>query len=126
VGGAYLFEKLRGRAEKEVIGGRRLRQVATNNNSEGPRLEPRLEPRLRPTKGVRPNSSQKRSKLDAGSVRTLRDCPESIRPVRGLKDDFQEIGGLRYTLIFKTLRTTLLILLVIVRVGAVGAGYIKR
>ena len=61
VGGAYLSEKSRGKAEKEVIGGRRLQQVATNNNSEGPRLEPRLELRLelrlRPTKGVRPNSS---------------------------------------------------------------------
>jgi len=64
--------------------------------------------------------------LDAGSVRTLRGCLEGIRPVRGLKDDFQEIGGLRYTLIFKTLRTTLLILLVIVRVGAVRAGYIEK
>jgi len=64
--------------------------------------------------------------LDASSVRTLRDCLESIRPVRGLKDDFQEIGSLRYTLIFKTLRTTLLILLVIVRVGAVGAGYVEK
>jgi len=129
VGGAYLFEKLRGKAEKEV-GEQRLQQVATNNNGKGPRLEPRLELRLHPTKRVcssyRPNSSQKRSKLDASSVRTLRDCPESIRPVRGLKDDFQEIGGLRYALIFETLRTTLLILLVIVRVGAVRAGYIKR
>jgi len=47
VGGAYLFEKLRGKAEKEV-GGRRLRQVATNDDGEGLRLEPRL----RPTKGV--------------------------------------------------------------------------
>jgi len=60
VGGAYLFEKLRGKAEKEV-GGRRLRQVATNNNGEGLRLEPRLELRLHPIKGVcssyRPNSS---------------------------------------------------------------------
>ena len=64
--------------------------------------------------------------MDASSVRTLRDCLESIRPVRGLKDDFQEIGSLRYTLIFKTLRTTLLILLVIVRVGAVGAGYVEK
>jgi len=51
VGGAYLFEKLRGKAEKEV-GGRRLRQVATNNDGEGLRLELRLELRLRPTKGV--------------------------------------------------------------------------
>jgi len=64
--------------------------------------------------------------LDASSVRTLRDCPESIGPVRGLKDDFQEIGGLRYALIFETLRTTLLILLAIVRVGALGAGYVER
>jgi len=64
--------------------------------------------------------------LDAGSVRTLRGCLEGIGLVRGLKDNFQEIGSLRYTLIFKTLRTTLLILLVIVRVGAIGAGYIKR
>jgi len=87
VGGAYLFEKSRGKAEKEV-GGRRLRQVATDDDGEGPRLEPRLEPRLRPTKGVRPNSSRKRSKLDAGSVRTLRGCLEGIGPVRGLKDDF--------------------------------------
>ena len=64
--------------------------------------------------------------MDAGSVRTLWDCLEGIRLVRGLKDDFQEIGSLRYTLIFKTLRTTLLILLVIVRVGVVGAGYIEK
>jgi len=61
VGGAYLFEKLRGKAEKEV-GGRRLRQVATNNDGEGLRLELklelRLELRLRPTKGVcKSNSS---------------------------------------------------------------------
>jgi len=108
------------------VGGRRLRQVATNDDGE----EPRLEPRLRPTKGVcsgyRPNSSQKRSKLDAGSVRTLRDCLEGIGPVGGLKDDFQEIGGLGYALIFETLRTTLLILLAIVRVGALGAGYVER
>jgi len=94
VGGAYLFEKLRGKAEKEV-GGRRLRQVAANNDGEGLRLELRLELRLRPTKGVcksnsgyGPNSSWKRSKLDAGSVRMLWDCLESIGPVRGLKDDF--------------------------------------
>jgi len=122
VGGAYLFEKSRGKAEKEVMGGRRLRQVATDDDGEGLRLEPRL----RPTKGVRPNSSRKRSKLDAGSVGTLRDCPESIGPVRGLKDDFQEIGSLGYALIFETLRTTLLILLVIVRVGAAGAGYVEK
>jgi len=64
--------------------------------------------------------------LDASSIRTLWDCLEGIRLVGGLKDDFQEIGGLRYALIFKTLRTTLLILLVIVRVGAIRAGYIKR
>jgi len=83
VGGAYLFEKSRGKAEKEV-GGRRLRQVATNDDSEGPRLEPRL----RPTSGYGPNSSRKRSKLDASSIGTLQDCPEGIRPVRGLKDDF--------------------------------------
>jgi len=76
--------------------------------------------------GYGPNSSRKRSKLDAGSVRTLRDCLEGIGLVGGLKDDFQEIGGLRYALIFKTLRTTLLILLAIVRVGAVGAGYIEK
>jgi len=130
VGGAYLFEKSRGKAEKEVMGGRRLRQVATDDDGEGPRLEPRLELRLRPTKGVcsgyGPNSSWKRSKLDAGSVGTLRDCPESIGPVRGLKDDFQEIGSLGYALIFETLRTTLLILLAIVRVGAVGAGYVEK
>jgi len=64
--------------------------------------------------------------LDAGSVKTLQDCLEGIGPVGGLKDDFQEIGGLGYALIFKTLRTTLLILLAIVRVGALGAGYIER
>ena len=64
--------------------------------------------------------------MDASSVKTLQGCLEGIGLVRGLKDDFQEIGGLRYTLIFKTLKTTLLILLVIVRVGAVGAGYIER
>jgi len=57
VGGAYLFEKLRGKAEKEVIGGRRLRQAAANNNGEGLRLELRLELRLRPTNSYRPNLS---------------------------------------------------------------------
>ena len=64
--------------------------------------------------------------MDAGSVGTLRGCPEGIGPVRGLKDDFQEIGSLGYALIFETLRTTLLILLVIVRVGAAGAGYVEK
>ena len=64
--------------------------------------------------------------MDAGSVGTLQDCLEGIGPVRGLKDDFQEIGSLRYTLIFETLRTTLLILLAIVRVGAAGAGYVEK
>jgi len=64
--------------------------------------------------------------LDASSVETLQDCLEGIGLVGGFKDDFQEIGGLGYALIFETLRTTLLILLAIVRVGALGAGYVER
>jgi hypothetical protein len=90
VGGAYLSEKLRGKAEKEAIKGQRLQHVATNDKDKGPRLELKL----RPTKGAhksdsscRPNSSWKRSKLHANSVEALRDCPKDIEPVKGLKDD---------------------------------------
>jgi len=90
VGGAYLSEKLRGKAEKEAIKGRRLQHVATNNEDKGPRLEPKLCP----TKGAHksdssygPNSSRKRSKLHANSVEAPQDCPKDIEPVKGLKDD---------------------------------------
>jgi len=74
VGSAYLSKKLRGKAEKEAIKGQRLQHVATNDEDKGPRLEPKL----RPTKGAHksdsscgPNSSWKRSKLHANSVKTL-------------------------------------------------------
>jgi hypothetical protein len=90
VGGAYLSEKLRGKAEKEVIKGQRLQHVATNDKDKGPRLEPKL----RLTKGAHksdsscgPNLSRKRSKLHANSVKAPRDCPKNIEPVKGLKDD---------------------------------------
>jgi len=90
VGGAYLSEKLRGKAEKEAIKGQRLQHVATDDKDKGPRLEPKL----RPTKGAHksdsgcgPNSSRKRSKLHADSVEAPRDRPKDIEPVKGLKDD---------------------------------------
>jgi hypothetical protein len=90
VGGAYLSEKLRGKAEKEAISGQRLQHVATSDEAKGPRLEPKLCP----TKGVHksdssygPNSSRKRSKLHANSVEALRDRPKDIEPVKELKDD---------------------------------------
>jgi hypothetical protein len=90
VGGTYLSEKLRGKAEKEVIKGQRLQHVATNDKDKGPRLKPKLCP----TKGAhksnssyRPNSSWKKSKLHANNVKAPQDCPKDIKLVKRLKDD---------------------------------------
>jgi len=90
VGGTYLSEKLKGKAKKEAIKGQRLQYVATNNKDK----EPRLEPKLRFTKGAhksnssyRLNSSRKRSKLHANSVKAPQDRPKDIKPVKGLKDN---------------------------------------
>ena len=129
VGSAYLSKKLRGKTEKEVISRQRLQYVTTSNKAKGPRLEPKLCL----TKGVHKsnssyklNSSQKRSKLHANSVKALQDCLKDIKPVKGLKDNQVEIKGLRYALVFEMLRTTLLIWLVIVQIGTAKARYVKK
>jgi len=90
VGSAYLSKKLRGEAKKEAIKGQRLQHVTTDDKDKGLRLEPKLCP----TKGVHKsnssyglNSSWKRSKLHANKVKTLRNRLESIKLVKGLKDN---------------------------------------
>ena len=129
VGGACLFEKLRGKARSGVA----------SNDGEVPKLQRTAsddeqgKPRLPPTKGVQesgdgyaPNSSRKRRALRTDSVEALQDYPEGIEPVRSLRDDWREIRGLGYALIFETLKTALLILVVLVRLGAAGARNVER
>jgi hypothetical protein len=53
------------------------------------------------------------------NVRALQDCLKDIELVRSLKDEWREIRSLGHALAVETLRTTLLILLMIVRLSAV-------
>ena len=100
VGGAFLFEKSRGKTEREVIGGRRLHCAFASDDGEVPKLQQTAsddeqgKPRLPPTKGVHEsgggyalNSSWKRRALRTDSVEALRDCLEGIELVRNLRDD---------------------------------------
>jgi hypothetical protein len=134
VGSAYLLEKLRGKAEREAIGDRRLQRVIAGDDEQEPKLhptasyddeEPRLqctasdddreEPKLRPTNnGYAPNSSRKRRRSCAKGVEALQDSPKVIEPVRSQEDDWREARGLGYALILELLRATLLILPMIV------------
>ena len=119
VGGACLFEKSRGKTVKGAIVGRKLQCIVADDDDE--------EPRLRPTTGgYAPNSSRKRRVLRTNDVGTLRDCSEGIEPVGRLRDDCWEIGSLGYALTFETLRTALLICLVIVRLAAAGAKHVGK
>jgi hypothetical protein len=110
VGSAYLPENQRGKSERVAVRHRKLQSGVADND--------KTEPKLRPTDNYAPNSSRKRRALRTDNVKTLQDCPEAIKLVGNSKDDWTEIGTLGYALAFETLRTTLLILLVIVRLGA--------
>jgi hypothetical protein len=135
VGSAYLFEKLRGRVEREAIKGRRLQHTVANDD-DGPKLRCTASDseeeglKLRPAQEFRdsyaPNSSRKRRKLRTDSVEALWNYLEGIKLVGKQDDDRKEIRDLGYVLIFKTLRAILLILLAIVQLGAVGAGQVER
>jgi hypothetical protein len=116
VGSAYLPENQRGKTGRVVVGHRKLQRGVADDNE--------TDPKLHLTNNYAPNSSRKRTVLRTDNVETLQacrncqDCPEAIKLVRNSKDDWTEIGTLGYALAFETLRTTLLILLVIVRLGA--------
>ena len=85
------------------------------------------EPKLRPTANdYTPNSSRKRRVLRTSSVGALRDCSEDIELVGNSKDEWKEIEGLKHALAVETLRTTLLIFLVIVRLGAAWAKHVEE
>jgi hypothetical protein len=91
VGGAYLSEKLRGKAEREATGERRLQHAVAGGGDDGPKLRSTAsdsegkEPKLRPTQesssGYAPNSSRKRRELRTIGVKALQDRPKSIEPV---------------------------------------------
>jgi hypothetical protein len=123
VGSAYLPEKQRGKSERVAVRHRKLQSGVADND--------KTEPKLRPTDNYAPNSSWKRRALRTDNVETLQDCqncqdcPEAIKLVRNSKDDWTEIGTLGYALALETLRTTLLILLVIVQLGAAWARHLE-
>jgi hypothetical protein len=117
VGSAYLPEKQRGKTRVATIKGRKLRPTTNDGSGKEPKLHLMEDTLLGPV-SYAPNSSQKRRALRTSNVRALRDCPEGIELVGNPKDKWREIGSLRHALAIETLRTTLLILLVIVRLGA--------
>jgi hypothetical protein len=139
VGGAYLPEELGGKTEREAIEGRRLLEAIPNASDSGD-SEPKLhctasnsegkEPKLRPTQesssGYAPNSSRKRRELRTIGVEALQDRPKSVEPVGNRRNSWQELWGLGYALSFELLRATLLISLVLVRLGAAGAECVGR
>jgi hypothetical protein len=104
VGSAYLPERLRGKAEREAIGDRRLQRAIAGDDEQEPKLHPtasyddeelrlqcaadREEPKLRLTNnGYAPNSSRKRRRSCAKGVEALQDSPKVIEPVRSQEDD---------------------------------------
>src|SRR6202022_934979 len=119
VGSAYLFEK-------PQSGGRKMPRLSDITDDDDAELK------LCPTSKHTPNSSRKRRALRTDNVETLQDCQtcqdglEDIKLVRDSKNDWKEIWSLGHTLAFETLRTTLLILLVIVRLGAAWAKHVEE
>jgi hypothetical protein len=116
VGSACLSKKFRGQscAFADDDNGKRRLQCATSDN----------KPKLHPTGSYTPNSSRKRKALRTDNVRASEDHLD-IRLVRNSKHNWREIWDLGHTLAFETLRTTLLILLVVVRLGAAWAEHVE-
>jgi hypothetical protein len=94
VGSAYLFEKLRGKTEREAIKDRRLHEAIPDTSDSG-NSEPKLQCtasdgegeklKLRPIQessdSYAPNSSRRRRRLCTDSVEALQNRPEGIELV---------------------------------------------
>jgi hypothetical protein len=139
VGGAYLFETPRS-------GVRKIPRLpdATNDNAQyndgtyytdDAHCKPKEDDNGAHYTGdarYEPNTSQRRGlhsqqrQPRASNATTVQSYVESVRSVGEPKNDWREIWGLSHALIFELLRTTLLILLVIVRLGTAGARHVKR
>jgi hypothetical protein len=100
-----------------MIKGWKLRPTTSNRKEKDPKLHLTNKSLWEPVSYV-PNSSQKRRILCMSDVKALQDYLEGIKLVGNLKDEWKEIGSLGHALAIKTLRTTLLILLMIVQLGA--------
>jgi hypothetical protein len=72
----------------------------------------------------KPNESRQRRPRARGAM-TLQSHVGSTEPIRK-QNDWVEIWGLGHALAFETLRTTLLILLVVVRLGAAWARHFEK